>query len=77
MVVVKYISLSDIILKFMRLSKSIRELIMSDNYMLYKKFLKLFCLNKELRRSELPAYIDIFKLIKDNVSLPIQQSEPY
>ena len=74
--VVKYVSLGDLILKFMRLSKGIRALIQSDNYMVFKKFLKLFSLTKELRRSQLPAFVDIFKLIKDNVCLPMNQGEP-
>lgn len=54
----------------MALSWSIRNLIKSDNYTLFKKFLKLFCLNKELRRSDMVAYVDVMKLIKANVSIP-------
>lgn len=73
LIIIKYVDLKDVILKFMRLSWSIRNLIKSDNYTLYKKFLKFFNLNKELRRSDLVAFIDVFQLIKDNVSLPLSR----
>ena len=43
LIIIKYVDLKDVILKFMRLSWSIRNLIKSDNYTLYKKFLKMFC----------------------------------
>lgn len=69
----KYVDLKDVILKFMRLSWSIRHLIQSDNYNLYKKFLKLYCLNKEMRRSDMIAYVNVVKLIKENVSLPMSK----
>jgi len=71
LIIIKYVDLKDVILKFMRLSWSIRNLIKSDNYTLYKKFLKMFCLNKELRRSDIIAFIDVLQLIKENVSLPL------
>lgn len=70
LIIIKYVDLKDVLLKFMRLNWSIRNLIKSDNYNLYKKFLKLFCLNKEMRRSDLIAYVDVMKLIEDNISLP-------
>ena len=73
MIIIKYVDLKDVILKFMRLSWSIRHLIKSDNYTLYKKFLKLFCLNKELRRSDIVAFVDVLQLIKENVSLPLSR----
>lgn len=73
MIIIKYVDLKDVILKFMRLSWSIRDLIKSDNYTLYKKFLKLFCLNKELRRSDIVAFVDVLQLIKENVSLPLSR----
>lgn len=73
LVIIKYADLKDVILKFMRLSWSIRNLIKSDNYTLYKKFLKLFCLNKEMRRSDMIAYVNVIKLIKENVSLPLSK----
>ena len=65
--------LKDVILKFMQLSWSIRNLIKSDNYSLFKKFLKLFCLNKEMRRSDMIAYVNVMKLIKANVSIPLNK----
>ena len=71
--IIKYVDLKEVILKFMRLSWSIRQLIQGDNYLLYKKFLKLYCLNKEMRRSDLIAYVNVLKLIKDNVSLPMSK----
>ena len=73
LIIIKYVDLKDVILKYMCLCHSIRDLIMSDNYTLFKKFLKLFCLNKELKRSDMAAYFDIFKLIKENVALPVSR----
>ena len=74
LVIIKYVDLKDVILKFMCLSWSIRNLIKSDNYTLYKKFLKLFSLNKEMRRSDMIAFVNVLKLIRENVSLPIHSS---
>lgn len=48
-------------------------MIESDNYILFKKFLKLFCLNKEMRRSDMIAYVNVLQLIKENVSLPMSK----
>ena len=73
LVIAKYADLKDVILKFMRLSWNIRHLIQSDNYLLYKKFLKLYSLNKEMRRSDMIAYVDVLKLIKENVSMPMSK----
>ena len=39
---------------------------MTDNYIIFKKFIRHFCLNKRMKRSDLPAYVDVFQLIKDN-----------
>ena len=69
LVIIKYADLKDVILKYMCLSWSIRKLIKSDNYTLFKKFLKLFCLNKEMRRSDMIAYVNVIKLVKNNVSI--------
>ena len=60
-------SLKDIICKIMRLNKEIRQYVTAENYILFKKFIKLFSLNKRLKKSDMPANIDIFNLIKENI----------
>ena len=61
--------LKDIICKMMSLSRKVIEQVMTDNYIIFKKFLRHFCLNNRMKRSSIPAYTDVFKLIKDNVLL--------
>ena len=39
---------------------------MTDNYIMFKKFIRHFCMNKRMKKSDIPAYVDVFKLIKDN-----------
>lgn len=39
---------------------------MTDNYIIFKKFIRHFCMNKRMKKSDMPAYVDVFKLIKDN-----------
>ena len=51
----------------MRLRKDISEHVMAENYILFKKFIKSFSLNKRLKKSDMPAYVDVFNLIKENI----------
>lgn len=41
----------------------------SENYILIKKFLQLFCINRRLKNSDLFAFVDMIKCIKENVSI--------
>jgi hypothetical protein len=54
----------------MLMNKRMRELIMSENYILFKHFLRDFnILNDQLKRSDIPAKISIMQLLRDNYSL--------
>ena len=64
---IKYMELSDIICKMMSLSRNVRQQLMDDNYIIFKKFIRSFGLNNRMKRSELPAYVNVFDLIKENV----------
>lgn len=44
----------------MVLNKEIREQILSENYIMYKMYLKYFTLNPRLKRDILPAYNNVF-----------------
>lgn len=66
---IKYMELKDIICKMMCLSRDVRQQVMTENYIIFKKFIRQFCLNNRLKRSDLPAYVDVFDLIKDNIQI--------
>jgi hypothetical protein len=65
----KYMELNEIILKLMSLSKHFRETFMSENYLIFKQFIRLFNLHPRMKRSKIPANIDVFTLIKENLLL--------
>ncbi len=44
-IMLKYLTLTDIMLKIMPLSKSVREQVITENYILFKHFLRYFNLN--------------------------------
>ena len=48
----------------MVLNKEIRQEILSENYLMYKFYIKYFALNPRLKRDDIPAYYDIFKFVK-------------
>jgi len=59
----------------MLLNKKHRELIQSENYLLFKHFLRNFnILNERLKRSEIPARVNIMDLLRDNFSLRLSNS---
>lgn len=65
---IKYMELKDIIVKMMGLSREIRQQVMTENYIIFKKFIRMFGLNNQkMKRSDLPAYVNVFQLIQDNV----------
>ena len=53
----------------MTVSRGVRQHVITDNYILWKKFIRLFGLNNRLKRSDLPAYVDMIDLIKENVAI--------
>ena len=65
-VIIEFMDLKDIIYLMMSLSRDVREQVMTDNYIIFKKFIRHFCMNKRMKKSDMPAYVDVFKLIKDN-----------
>ena len=64
-VILNYVDLQDILLKFLRISKSINKFVKQENYLLYKKFLQLFCINQIRKRNAVPAYNNVINLIKE------------
>lgn len=67
--------LKDVLTKMVLLNKKVRQNVMLENYTIFKKFIRQFSLNKRLKKSDLPAYIDVFKLIKDNMVIRHEKSQ--
>lgn len=82
-ILIKYLEVSDIITRLMVCNKRLRDLLISENYLLFKHFLRSFnLLNDRLKKSEIPAKISIMALMRDNFSLrrahPVPQNlRPY
>ena len=68
--------LKEVLTRGMTLNNEIRTYILQDNYALWKKFIRQFNLNKRLKKSDLPAFVDIIKLIKENLLIR-RTSLPY
>ena len=58
-IIIKYMSLKDIFLYMLCLNKQIRELILTENYLLFKKFIKHFSILKKFKHTDMPAYVDV------------------
>ena len=65
----KYLDLFEVITRLMPCSKKVRELVMTENYIIFKHFLRYFTLNKRLQKSDIPAKINIMKLVYDNINI--------
>jgi hypothetical protein len=63
----KFMELKDIVVKLMCLNKAIRQEIKGENYLLFKKFIQYFTLNKRLTRSDMIVNNDVLSLIERNV----------
>lgn len=74
-IVIKYLELKEIITKIMALNKTTRNQILSENYLIFKKFLRVFNLNNRMKRSDMAAYVDVFKLIKENIQVESLQEQ--
>jgi len=54
----------------MLLNKKIGNLIRSENYLLYKHFLRTFSiLNERMKRADIPARVDVIQLFKENMRI--------
>lgn len=68
--IIKYLEMRDIVQKMLLLNKKLRELFISENYILFKRFLRDFSLlNERLKRAEIPGKVPILQLLRDNYSL--------
>lgn len=65
-ILLKYLDLDDIMRKMIVLNKRTRELILQENYIIFKHFIRYFNLHERLKRADIPAKIDILQLIKEN-----------
>lgn len=65
----EFCDLSDIIWKFLRLSKGVNEFVRAENYLLYKKFLKLYNVNCNRKKGVIPAELDVLELVKKCVTV--------
>lgn len=67
MVLLKYLEIGDIVGKIMLLNRKMRDLVHSENYLVFKHFLRTFnLLNERLKRTDIPARTDIIQLLKEN-----------
>jgi hypothetical protein len=66
-IVLKYLDLRDVMIKMMPLSRAVRELVITENYIIFKQFLRFFTLSQRLKKTDIPAKVNIMQLIKDNV----------
>jgi hypothetical protein len=65
---IKYVDLDKIFGKLMRLNKHVQALVFSENYFLFKHFLRTFNLSTErLKRTEIPADVSILMLLGENM----------
>jgi hypothetical protein len=69
-VLLKYLEMGEVVKKLMLMNRKLRELILLENYILFKHFLRDFnLLNDRLKRSDIPARISIMQLLRDNYSV--------
>lgn len=67
---IKYVDLDVIFGKLIRVSKHIKCIVESENYLLFKHFLRAFNLSTErLKRSEIPSKVKIPQLLKENMEI--------
>ena len=62
-------SLTEIISKLMPINKKTRDLVCDENYMLFKQFIRHYCLNGRFKRADIPARKDILILARDNARI--------
>ena len=65
----KYLDLCEVVTKLMPCSKGMREHVITENYIIFKHFLRYFTLNKRLVKSDILTKINIMKLVYDNINV--------
>jgi hypothetical protein len=55
--------------KLMPVSRGVRELVITENYIIFKHFLRFFTLSQRLKKSDILAKINIMQLIYDNINI--------
>lgn len=60
----KFMEIKEIFRQLMVLNREIRESILSENYIMYKKYIKYFSLNPRLKRDDIIAFHDVFQMCK-------------
>ena len=58
-IVLKYLDLRDVMIKMMPLNKAVRELVITENYIIFKQFLRFFTLSQRLKKTDIPAKVNI------------------
>ena len=67
--------LSEVFKSLIVLNRASREVILCENYIIYKQFLRTYNLNDRLKRADIPAKIDIIRLVRDNIAVKSKQSQ--
>lgn len=65
-IIIKYLDLGDIMKKLLLISKDVRVIVIGNNYILFKHFLRHMNLSSRMKRSDLISRVDIFSFIRDN-----------
>ena len=66
-VIMKYMSLGDLMKSIMLLNKEIRDAVITQNYILFKQLLRFFNMHKRMKRGNIPPKQEIIAYIKNNV----------
>ena len=59
--------LGDTMKKLMPLNKEIRNQLITQNYIIFKQFIRYFNLSRKLKRADIPAKTNIMQLVKANI----------
>lgn len=73
----KFLGVNDVMGKIVVLSKRTKELVRSENYIMFKHFLRNFnLLNDRLKRADTPAKVCVMQLLRDNFRLRMDEPQP-
>ena len=62
--IMKFMTLKEIMFRLMVLNKAVRKEIISQNYIMFKKFTKEYSLNKRLLKSDVVVNHDVFQMVR-------------
>lgn len=68
----KYLTLREIICQLMIVSRAVRSEVVSQNYQLFKQFIKAYSLNKRMEKSDMIVRHEVLSLIKSNLQLSLK-----